>query len=256
MNTLQKSIVILFICLIQSNVNAQLVNIESKRMQLDSIRFGLKSDLLLNYTDNNGDYLFELGSNITTQYKSKDLKKIYFLLGNYNLVRSNEQDLRNSWFIHLRYNQKLSELFRLEAFIQQQNNGLLTITNRSLVGAGIRLKMVSTEATKVYFGNAYMYEIEKINTTGQKFYNHRNSSYLSVSHAWKKANLDLTTTIYFQPLYKYIGNHRILQQYKAELPINKVVSLSALFNYFYSSFSLGENKDRSSNLSVGVTFNI
>ncbi len=101
-----------------------------------------------------------------------------------------------------------------------------------------------------------MYEIEKINTTGQQFYNHRNSSYLSVSHAWKKANLDLTGTVYFQPLYNEIGNHRILQQYKAELPINKVVSLSALFNYFYSSFLPEADKDRSSNLSVGITFNI
>ena len=256
MHTYRIPILILFISLFYGNINAQLVNIESKRMQLDSIRFGLKSDLLLNYSDNNGDYLFELGSNVTAQYKSKDLKKIYFLLGNYNLVRSNEQDLRNSWFVHLRYNQKLSELFRLEAFIQQQNNELLTITNRSLVGAGIRLKVVSKEATKVYFGNAYMYEIEKIDATGQQFYNHRNSSYLSVSHAWKKANLDLTGTVYFQPLYNEIGNHRILQQYKAELPINKVVSLSALFNYFYSSFSPEADKDRSANLSVGLTFNI
>lgn len=256
MRTLRIPILILFIILFCDSINAQLVNIESKRMQLDSIRFALKSDLLFNYSDNNGDYLFELGSNVTTQYKSKDLKKIYFLLGNYKLVRSNDQDLRNSYFIHLRYNQKLSRLLRLEAFLQQQNNELLTITNRSLVGAGIRLKILSTEATKVYFGNAYMYEIEKITATGQQFYNHRHSTYMSVSHAWKKANLDLTGTVYFQPLYNTIGNHRILQQFKAELPINKVVSLSALFNYFYSSFSPDTDKDRSSNLSVGLTFNI
>lgn len=256
MHNLRVPILILFICLFYGNINAQLVNIESKRMQLDSIRFALKSDLLFKYSDNNGDFLFELGSNVTTQFKSKDHKKIFFLLGNYNLVRSNDQDLRNSWFIHLRYNQKLTELLRLEAFLQQQNNELLTITNRSLVGTGIRLKVLSNEATKMYFGNAHMYEIEKINTTGQQFYNHRNSSYLSVSHAWKQANLDLTGTVYFQPLYRAIGNHRILQQYKAELPINKVVSLSALFNYFYSSFSPNADKDRSSNLSVGLTINI
>ena len=58
--------------------SAQLVNIEAKRMQKDSTRFALKSDVLLNYTDNNGDYIFQIGSNLTTQMKSKDLKKIYF----------------------------------------------------------------------------------------------------------------------------------------------------------------------------------
>lgn len=237
-------------------IQAQLVNIESKRMQVDSVRFALKSDLLFNYSNNNGDYLFQIGSNVTTQVKSKDLKKIYFFIGNYNLIRSKDQDFQNSWFLHFRYNQKLSQLFRLEAFIQSQNNALLTITNRNLAGVGIRLKLISTENTKAYFGNAYMYEIEEIDATQQQFYNHRNNTYLSLTHAWKKANLDLTGTVYFQPLYKDIGNHRILSQLKAELPITKIVSLSALFNYFYNSFIPGAAKDYSSNLMVGFTFEI
>jgi hypothetical protein len=251
-----KSLSFLLFLAIQVPIRAQLVNIESKRMQLDSVRFGLKSDLLFNYSNNNGDYLFQIGSNVTSQYKSKDLKKIYFFIGNYNLVRSQDQDFQNSWFFHLRYNQKLSQLFRLEAFVQNQNNALLTITSRNLIGAGLRLKFIDKETTSAYFGNAYMYEIEKIDATGQQFYNHRNSSYLSLTHSWKQANLDLTGTIYFQPLYREIGNHRILQQLKAELPITKVVSLSALFNYFYSSISPNTNNDYSSNLMVGFTFTI
>ncbi|MEH6778685.1 DUF481 domain-containing protein [Maribacter arcticus] len=239
---------------ISQNAYGQLVNIESKRMQKDSTRFALKSDVLANYTDNNGDYIFQIGSNITTQLKSKDLKKIYFFIGNYNLIRSQDQDFQNSWFFHFRYNQKISELFRLEAFIQNQNNKLLTITSRNLIGAGIRLKMISTETTKAYFGNAYMYEIEKIDVTNELFYNHRNSSYLSINQSFKKTRLDLTGTVYFQPLYQQIANHRILCQLKAELPITEVISLSALYNYFYSSFSPTAQNDRSSNLSFGFTF--
>ncbi|MDX1328987.1 MAG: hypothetical protein R3299_14900, partial [Arenibacter sp.] len=64
----------------------------------------------------------------------------------------------------------------------------------------------------------------------------------------------LTETIYFQPLYNDFGNHRILLQMKAELPLSKVISLSALYNYFYSSFSAVNDIDRSSNLSLGLTF--
>ena len=247
---------LIFIFIFQTigqNAYGQLVNIESKRMQKDSTRFALKSDILANYTDNNGDYIFQIGSNITTQLKSEDLKKIYFFIGNYNLIRSQDQDFQNSWFFHLRYNQKLSELFRLEAFIQNQNNKLLTITSRNLIGAGIRLKLFSTETTKAYFGNAYMYEIEKIDITNELFYNHRNSSYFSINQSFKKTRLDLTGTLYFQPLYKYIANHRILCQLKTELPITKVISLSALYNYFYSSFSPTAENDRSSNLSFGFT---
>ncbi|MGS0528135.1 hypothetical protein ACU8V7_25960 [Zobellia nedashkovskayae] len=67
-----------FTILFFHNANAQLVNIESQRMQKDSVRFALKSDLLFNYTDNNGAYILAIGSNITTQVKSKDLNKIFF----------------------------------------------------------------------------------------------------------------------------------------------------------------------------------
>lgn len=236
--------------------NGQLVNIESKRMQRDSVRFALKSDLLFDYTDNNGSYIFQVGSNLTTQLKSKDLKKIYFFIGNYNLIRSKNEDFQNSWFLHFRYNQKLSNLFRLEAFVQNQNNTLLTITSRNLIGAGIRLKLISKENTKAYFGNAYMYEIEKIDDLDQQFYNHRNSSYLSITHTLEQARLDFTGTVYFQPLYRYIGNHRILCQLKAEMPLTKVLSVSALYNYFYSSFSPNAANDRSSNLRLGLTFTL
>jgi len=212
--------------------------------------------VLFDYTDNNGDYIFQIGSNLTTQLKSKDLKKIYFFIGNYKLIRSQDQDFQNSWFFHVRYNQKLSDLFRLEAFVQNQNNTLLTITSRNLIGAGIRLKFISNETTKAYFGNSYMYEIEKVAITDQQFYNHRNSSYLSINQSFKKTRLDLTGTVYFQPLYRYIRNHRILCQLKAELPITKIISLSTLYNYFYSSFSPNAENDRSSNLSFGLTFTI
>lgn len=256
MFSLKNQLFFFLFCSVYSVVNAQLVNIESKRMQKDSVRFALKSDVLFDYTDNNGDYILEVGANLTTQLKSKDLKKILFFIGNYDLIRSKQQDFQNSWFFHLRYNQKLSNFFRLEAFIQNQNNTLLTITSRNLIGAGVRLKVISTEATKMYLGNSYMYEIEKNDVTDQQFFNHRNSSYLSLSYAFKKIKLDLTGTVYFQPLYDDIGNHRILNQIKAELPISKIVSLSALYNYFYSSFSVSTNIDRSSKLSIGLTFSI
>ena len=235
---------------------AQLVNIEAKRMHTDSTRFVLKSDLLFNYTDNNEEYVLQLGSNISTQFKSKDLNKIYFLVLNYNLVRTDEKDIKNSWFLHARYNRKLSELFRFEAFVQDQNNAQLTIIRRTLVGAGLRFKLINKERTKAYFGNSYMYEIEKLNGMDQRFYNHRNSSYLSLNQAFKKIHLDLIATVYFQPLYRDIGNHRILGQLKAEIPLTDHISLSALYNFFYTDFSSTLQNDRTSTINVGITYSI
>ena len=237
-------------------LEAQLVNIESKRMQTDSIRFVLNSDLLFNYTDNNGAYILQIGSNLATQFKSKDLNSIFFLIGNVNLIRSKNEDFQNSWFLHARFNQKLSQLLRLEAFVQNQNNKKLTINQRNLIGVGLRLKLFATTTSIAYVGNSYMYEIETINSTDQKFFNHRNSSYISLNTSLVKYNLNLTGSFYFQPLYDNIGNHRILSQFKAEVPLTKRISFSALYNYSVINFDSILDDDRASNISFGFTLSI
>jgi len=237
-------------------LQAQLVNIESKRMQTDSTRFVLSSDLLFNYTDNNGEYIMQASANSSAQFKSKDFKSIYFLVGNANLIRSKDEDFQNSWFIHARFNRKLSDFVRTEAFVQSQNNQKLTITQRNLVGVGLRLKLVATNTTRAYFGNSYMYEIEIIGSPEQRFNNQRNSTYLSVNRSFTDLNLDIIGTFYFQPLYKNLANHRILSQFKAEIPLTKKISLAALYNYSVIKFDSNLEDDKSSNLSFGFTLSI
>lgn len=239
-----------------SNLQSQLVNIESKRMHTDSIRFVLISDLLLNYNDNNGTYILQIAANVSAQIKSKDLKNIYFLVGNTNLIRSKNEDFQNSWFAHARYNRKVSELLRAEVFLQSQNNQKLTILQRNLIGFGLRIKFVSTNTTRAYFGNSYMYEIETIGSPEQRFYNHRNSSYLSINRIFTNLNLDITGTLYFQPLYRNIANHRILSQLKAQVPLTKKISITALYSYSIIQFDSIFEDDYASNLSFGFTVNI
>lgn len=231
---------------------AQLVNIESKRMQTDSIRFVLRSDFSFSYDNYNGDYIYRIGSSLSSQVKSKDLKKIYFLLGNYNLIRSETQDYQNTWFLHLRYNQKLSNLFRFEAFVQSQNNELLAINSRNLVGAGLRFKLVSKKLVKLYLGNAYMYEEEKSDAFNTKEYNHRNSSYLSISATIAESNVNITNTIYFQPLYKDFSDYRILEQLKIDVPLSNVLSLYTLLDYYHDNITPSGSSQFSTNISVGL----
>ena len=249
--------VIFVVFLLYSSVlQAQLVNIESKRMHTDSVRFVLNSDLLFNYTDNNGVYILQIGANTSIQFKSRDLKSIYFLVGNANLIRSKNEDFQNSWFVHGRYNRKLSEFVRAEAFVQSQNNQKLTIVQRNLIGTGLRFRLFATESTLAYLGNSYMYEVETVASSEEKFYNHRNSSYLSLNRTFKKLNLALTGTLYFQPLYSNIANHRILSQFKAEVPLSKKISLTALYNYSVIRFDSDLDDDSASNVSFGFTLGI
>jgi hypothetical protein len=237
-------------------LNAQLVNIESQRMQVDSIRFVLKSDLLFDYSNNNGNYLSQFTSNISTQLKSKDLKRIYMFIGSFNTERSKDRDFQNSHFLHLRFNQKITNVFRFEAFVQNQYNAILSINRRELVGAGLRFKFISSPSVKAYVGNAYMYEHETIDDSDTESYNNRNSSYVSFTINFPKSKVNLTETFYFQPKYNDISNHRIFQQLLAQFPIIGPLSFTIQFTYFYNSFVPGILRDYSTDLSLGVSINI
>lgn len=250
--TFKKTIAFFFFLFLSFQAFSQLVNIESKRMQTDSIRFVLKNDFSFSYNNNNGDYLYQIGSNLSTQLKSKDLKKIYFLLGDYNLIRAEERDFQNTWFLHLRFNYKLTKLFRVEAFIQSQHNELLAINKRNVIGAGLRFKLISKENIRLYLGNAYMYEEEKSDDFNTKEYNHRNSSYLSISANIPNSNVSILNTVYYQPLYKNFGDYRILEQFKLNIPITKVVSMHTIFNYYHDSTTPTGSSQFSSNLSLGL----
>jgi hypothetical protein len=248
----------LFLFFLASSVNAQLVNIESQRMQTDNVRFVLKSDFLFNYSNNDGIYIYRFDIGLATQYKFKNMNNTVFFIGNYGLIRSEGLDYQNSWFLHLRYNRKLGQnkRFRLESFIQDQSNELLSINSRNLIGLGLRYKFVKGDYFHAYVGNSYMYEKEVSEIVDQKYYNHRNNTYLSLTLRLPKSGLELLNTVYFQPLYTDISNFRILEQFKAEMPLFGNLRVSALFNYFYNNLNPLGTSEFTSNMSVGLTYQI
>ena len=231
---------------------AQTVNIESKRMQSDSIRFVFRGDFGGKYNDNNGKYILQIKSSIATQVKSKDLNTIYFLVANQDRIKTMDDDFNNSWFLHVRANHEITNLFRLEAFVQNQNNKLLDMKNRFLVGAGVRLKLVSTDFMRLYMGNSYMYEIEQSNSVEKIFYNHRNSTYLSFSVSLFNNTVEAISTTYFQPLYSDFSNYNLLEQLKVDVSISKTISLFSLFDYSYSFFTPTQRRQYYALMNVGV----
>lgn len=254
---LKNGFLILMLFLLCSDFSfGQLVNIESKRMQTDSIRFVFNGDLSFNYTNNDGAYIYKVKNNITSQFKSKDLNKIFLLIGDFGLIRSEEKDFENSWFLHLRYNQEISNLFRLEAFVQGQNNKILDVNGRYLVGVGSRFKLISKNNFRMYWGNAYMYEYEISDFLDEQFENHRFSSYLSFSVEVPNSSLSVSNTAYFQPLFKDFSDFRVLEQLKVNVAINKKLSMFALLDYYYDSNTPRDRKQFSTQSSVGLGLNL
>ena len=232
--------------------NAQLVNIESMRMQTDSLRFVFRGNLLTNYSNNNGVYFLSIRSNVVTQFKTKDLNKIFFLIGDYNLLKSENQDFENAWFLHFRYNHEITRLFRLEGLIQTQQNKILDVNTRNLLGAGVRLKLVSQDSMSLYFGNTYLYEVERSDELGINFKNHRHSTYVSATILLPGGAVELINTIYYQPLYNDFDDYRILEQFRMDVKVSEKVNLFTIFDYSYDSITPREREQFSSVISLGL----
>ncbi|WP_373057493.1 DUF481 domain-containing protein [Zunongwangia sp. H14] len=231
---------------------AQLVNIESKRMQTDSIKFALNADISYDYTNNDGNQVNEIDAALTTQIKSKDLKKAYLLLGNYQLIDSDGKSLQKSWFLHGRFNYKLSNLLRFESFLQGQYNQLLVVKQRNLVGLGLRIKWMDREYFNAYAGNSYMYEVEYSDKAQSTEYNHRNSTYISLSYFFKSQRFSIANTFYYQPLYENFADYRLLEQFRFDIPLSKWFKVFALYNYYYDSKTPLQTMEYTSNLNIGV----
>jgi hypothetical protein len=233
---------------------AQLVNIETKRIQSDSTRFVLNADFAFNHSNNDGLAVNQINGTLTTQLKSKDLKKTYLFLGNYRLIDSEEGNLQNSWFLHTRFNYKFNELLRLEGFLQGQYNQLLVVEQRNLVGAGLRMKWMNRENFSGYLGNSYMYEVEYSDRAGTTNYNHRNSTYLSLSYLSKSKRFSITNTVYYQPLYRNLEDYRILEQFRLDIPLAEWFSVFMIYDYYFDSKTPLNTREYTSQLQIGIGF--
>ena len=65
------------------------------KMHTASVRFALKNDFILSLTNNNGNPILSVTNSLTTQAKTKDLRKILLLSGNYKLILATDEDFAN-----------------------------------------------------------------------------------------------------------------------------------------------------------------
>ncbi|NND52919.1 MAG: DUF481 domain-containing protein [Flavobacteriaceae bacterium] len=231
----------------------------------------MTTGIQFSYDNNDGAYIYKIGGNIGALYKFRskndrndELNNKLFFLANYNLNRSEGQDFNNKWFLHLRYNKEIPNFpskdirIRLEGFLQTQKNDLLSINERSVLGAGIRLKLVEDMEGKnsfhLYIGSAYMYEIEHTNSLNLDTYNHRNSSYLTANFDFGEDKLQLVNTIYYQPLFQDFQNYRLAEEFSAEMPLSHSLSFKTTFTYFLNNKTPLGDAEFTSHIGLGFTY--
>ncbi len=228
-------IFILFVFALNSSVLfSQLVNIESRRMQSDTVRFAGNANLTLNYQQTNDITLIVFKSSLNAQFKSKNLKHTYLALGNYAFTESNVKTIANAAFGHLRYNYKFNKWFRWEGYSQVQLNELLSLKYRFLAGTGARFKLNRGETIKTYIGISAFYEHERVEDILQtQSRDVRMSNYFTVSIKFPKKRGEFASTTYYQPLFRYWADYRLTTQSIIQLNITEYLSFITSVNYFF-----------------------
>ncbi|MBL0334885.1 MAG: DUF481 domain-containing protein [Chitinophagaceae bacterium] len=236
-------------------VNGQIVNIETSRMQSDTVGWMGGGGLAVSLTQNT-QQIFGGEAEVHLQYKTSRDMGLWLILADFNYLKVGKDEVVSNQFLHLRYNYKLSEHIRWEVFGQFQNNAVTQIDSRFLVGTGPRFKLVKNSKFRLYAASLVMFEREKESTTPKINHNDlRSSSYISFT--WTPtATFEVISTSFFQPLFKKFSDYRILNQLVLKSKISRHFGLSVKWNYLHDRFPAGTSPRTTYNLSTGIDFSL
>lgn len=230
---------------------SQIVNIENQRMQSDTIgwmgSFGATFSL-----EKTKQQVININTTAHVQYKTE--RDLYLILANYTLLKGSGETFSNNAFLHLRYNRKINKWLRWEIFTQVQQNNVAGIQIRYLTGTGPRFKLYGAPKFALYAGVAAMYEYEKEQTKPPVYHNDiRSSNYVSLTYK-PTNNFELISTTFYQPLFNYIHDYRIMNEIAFKLKVIKHISFTTNWTYLYDQFPAGETPRINYTLGSGILY--
>ena len=158
---------------------------------------------------------------------------------------------------HLRYNYKINESIKLEAFVQSQYDAISEIDFRGLIGIGPRFKLSNNDACyRIYLGTLAIYEYEKTSGIEGEIIerNIRGSSYLSFSFYPTDA-ISIVSTSYYQPILKELADYRLSNNTTLSFKIIEKLSFTTNFNYSYDAFPVQGIPKTQYDLTNGLSYN-
>lgn len=216
----------LLFLLLPMMINAQIVNIEDKRKQLDSLGWSGQVDLSGSINKNT--------SLVTTLRGSLRLDRLaprgnILFLADYQLTQVSGNNALNAGFGHLRYGYVINDGWRWESFVQVQYNEKLRLNLRFLTGSGIRRRLYKKEGRRAYIGLLYMYEYDELAGIDITYRDHRLSSYLTLS-ANPLPNLRLASTTYYQPRLPDFKDTRLSSVLSVQLTITDRIRFTTRYS--------------------------
>lgn len=226
---------IIALLFLSAGIRAQIVNIESLRLENDSSGFSGQENFSFKITENTSR-LLELTNNLALQYRKKE--HIILFLNNFSYTFSEETDYENDGFFHLRYNYVQSKLLTYEAFGQYQSDIPLRIERRILIGAGPRFTFIKKEKISFVAAALAMYEADHELGNDIEHYNTRLSSYISAG--FKSAGFTINTLIYYQPRVDMWKDFRISGQWEINIKLWRSLFFTSIASLNYDAFPVAD----------------
>ena len=235
--------------LLHTAIQAQIVNIESSRIQSDTIGWAGSGGANFAMIKNTRQILL-INLQAHLQYKTE--KSLWLILGDYGFLQGGDDKYISNSFGHIRYNRKINSWLRWEFFTQMQSNLITLIQSRFLAGTGPRFKILSLEKFRLYAASLLMYEYEKERTTPANTNKDlRSSSYISFTFL-PTENIELINTTFFQPQIRHLGDNRIFSQTSLQIKASKRFSLNIKYNYLHDRVPAKGAPRTTYNLSSGI----
>ena len=206
---------------------SQIVNIENKRLSTSKEGFSGGLDLNLNFSVNTKT-LIQIGAKMHIAYAKK--KDYVVLLGDQNLIKSDDEAFINNGFEHLRYNYRIkdSSRFTYEAYQQVQFNKIQEINLRFLLGTGFRFNIIDQQNFQLNIGTGLMGEYEELQV-GIGTNDLLSANYLSFDGQFSE-NIGLNTITYFQPKITNFGTYRLANETSLRFKINAFLSFKVIYS--------------------------
>jgi hypothetical protein len=225
-------ILIVFLPIFPYRLFSQIINIEDKRLGFEEEGWKGNIDLNIRFTSNVTS-IWQITNRVGIQYKHK--RNTHLILSDLNIVRTPNQDYINYGYLHYRYSYILQENpnIYLEGFTQTQYNTVQKIKSRTLVGGGLKFKILGNDSINLNTGWTFFYEYEEV-TTPEFSSVVRNSNFVSFNWSISKA-WDLKTIIYYQPDIADFRDFRITNETSVSHRITEHISVVGNLSFLYDS---------------------
>lgn len=225
-------LLLVLIALSVSHLQAQVVNIENKRIYDDTS--GWSGTVEASFSaQQTKDLLYSINFKHLIQYKTR---KHYYLLMSDLKYSGGRIVYANSGMAHARYAYRINNgPWKWESYSQVQYNQLLLQKLRTLAGTGLRWKFYDKNDSKFFAGSSVFFEYEEIKTSPTDVYNRdfRWSNYLS----WfiSRPSYAFTAATYYQPSLSDFRDYRISGQYTYLFKFKKRLDFKFELTGFYDS---------------------